>query len=79
MLYGIGWIIAAGTSVTRFVVITISLLITLVLGYIRFVRGRAMKAAPAAGAAEGLGDIEMRVTALEQRMDRAADAFRSNE
>src|SRR5207253_2576882 len=38
MLYGVGWIIATDTSVGRFAVMTIALLITLALGYVRFVR-----------------------------------------
>ncbi len=78
MVYGVGWSIATGISMARFVVISFSLAITLGLGYIRFVRGRASRTAPAGPAGttfEGLGDIELRVKALEERMDRAADAL----
>jgi hypothetical protein len=38
MLYGVGWIIATDVSKARFVVMAIALVITLALGYLRFVR-----------------------------------------
>ena len=43
MLYGTGWILWSGDSRARFWVMAFALLITLLLGYIRFVRGRAAK------------------------------------
>lgn len=77
MLYGVGWIAATDTSITRFLVITAALAITLGLGYLRFVR-RAVPIAAAAGpAAEGLSQIEERVRLLEGRMNEAARALRS--
>ena len=78
MVYGVGWIIATGTSIARFVVMTVALVITLALGYVRFVRGRKAKPAPAEGAAEGgsaVAGLESRVDALEKRMDDAAGAL----
>ena len=44
MVYGVGWIIATGTSIVRFIVMTIALAITLTLGYIRFVRTKDARA-----------------------------------
>jgi hypothetical protein len=81
MLYGVGWIVAAETSVTRFLVMTAALVITLGLGYVRFV-GRGTPPSAAAGpgvagvaASEGLLGIERRVQDLEKRVDEAAFAL----
>jgi hypothetical protein len=78
MIYGVGWIVATDSSVARFIVITVALAITLVLGYSRFVRGKAIPA-PSRGQAiaggEGLAEIQQRVQDLEERMDEAANAL----
>ena len=76
MIYGVGWIVATGTSYARFFVMTVALAITLVLGYIRFVWRRQLKAGQAgAGAAGGggivggdVGEIEARLAAIETRL-----------
>lgn len=54
MLYGVGWGIASGNSLTRFLVLLVALLVSLALGYLTFVRkqGRARRVSPEA-AAEG--------------------------
>lgn len=82
MLYGTGWVIATGTSQARFWVMTVALVITLALGYLRFVRERSQIAVvsdtAAAGGAE-LGDLEARVAALEERVSVAAAALRGDE
>jgi hypothetical protein len=78
MLYGVGWIIATDVSKARFVVMAIALAITLALGYLRFVRsGRTAEEKAGAGApdAEGLADMELRLRALEERMQEAARAL----
>jgi hypothetical protein len=75
MLYGVGWIIATDVSKARFVVMTIALAITLALGYVRFVRsGKAAadQTGAAAPDAEGMAGIEVRLRALEERMQEAA-------
>lgn len=78
MLYGVGWIIATDTSISRFLVMTIALAITLALGYVRFVRRRAV---PVLTAEEGptdassLADLERRLRDLEDRLDDAASAL----
>lgn len=76
MIYGVGWSIVSDTSTGRFLVMTVSLAITLALGYVRFVSRRE----PAPGAqrlpgGEGVADLEQRVRDLEQRLDDAAAAF----
>lgn len=87
MVYGVGWIIFSGESVARFGAIVFALAITIALGYLRFVRGKAyegrMPAAPAVGpgavALTGEGDIAAllaRLDALEARTAAAAAALR---
>ncbi len=75
MLYGVGWIIATDVSKARFVVMAIALVLTLALGYVRFVRS-GKKAAGDGGAAapdaEGLASMELRLRTLEERMQEAA-------
>lgn len=78
MLYGVGWVIASGTSTTRFIVMSFALLITLALGYLRFVRRRALAEAQdirAVAPGEGLSDLEQRVRTLEERLEQAATAL----
>lgn len=77
MLYGVGWILSTDTSVTRFLVMTAALLITLSLGYARFVRRRAAATAPSVdtGGGEDLDAIEARLRNLEERMNDAARAL----
>jgi hypothetical protein len=81
MLYGVGWIVVTDTSITRFLVMTAALVITLGLGYVRFVR-RGVSApvalASAEPASEGLAQIERRVRSLEERMNDAAHALGHN-
>jgi hypothetical protein len=40
MVYGVGWVIFSGNSVARFWVITLALVVSIGLGYLKFVRGR---------------------------------------
>ena len=78
MLYGVGWVIASGTSTTRFIVMTFALAITLALGYLRFVRRRASAATQPAGTPAPIGeltDLEQRVRTLEERLSQAASAL----
>jgi hypothetical protein len=78
MLYGVGWVIVSGTSATRFIVMTFALVITLALGYVRFVRRRAPAEARSGGATAPTGefaDLEQRVRTLEERMVQAATAL----
>jgi hypothetical protein len=80
MVYGVGWIIATDQTVTRFVVMTVALVITLGLGWVRFVRAgephQGVRRAGTAGDAD-LPEIERRLRDLEERMDEAAAALRS--
>ncbi|MBC8368193.1 hypothetical protein H8E52_12370 [bacterium] len=81
MLYGIAWIIATDTSVTRFLVMSAALLITLGLGYVRFVRqGNSSRGDLAQDRLEApeSTDMERRIQALETRLAEAALALGHN-
>lgn len=84
MLYGTGWVIFSGNSTARFVVIAFALAVAIGLGYVKFVRQRAAKAAGIAAASTGegalsqtgeIGDLGRRVAALEARSAAAAAAL----
>lgn len=78
MLYGVGWVIASGTSTSRFVVMTVALVITLALGYVRFVRRRASaqtRSGETAAFGGDLVELEQRVRTLEERLAQAATAL----
>jgi hypothetical protein len=78
MLYGVGWVIASGTSTARFIVMTFALAITLALGYLRFVRRRASAVSQAPGTStpvEELTGLEQRVRMLEEKLAQAASAL----
>ena len=77
MVYGVGWIAATDTSITRFLVISVALAITLGLGYLRFVRRGTHPATAEAPSGESLSQIEERVRRLETRINDAAKALRS--
>ena len=77
MVYGVGWIVATDTSVARFLVMTVALLITLVLGYFRFVRRRAVATETTGPDAPALADLSRRVQELEERLNGAASALAS--
>jgi hypothetical protein len=88
MLYGVGWGLASGNSVTRFLVLVAALAVSLVLGYLKFVRGRkpVADAEPVPGGAISTGqnppavggssaevaELSARVAALERRLAAAA-------
>lgn len=75
MLYGIGWVIATDSSVSRFWVLTFALVITLALGYIRFVRFGKSAGAMEEFKEESRGDLDRRVQSLEDRLGRVAEAL----
>jgi hypothetical protein len=78
MLYGSGWIAFTGTSIIRFLVMTAALMVTLVLGYVRFVRKGKMSPTTEGEQitkADDLKGIERRIRDLEVRMNDAAKAL----
>lgn len=83
MCYGVGMILATTTSVARFVVLTIALVITIGLGYLRFAR-RSVSVAPLARGADltvsptHLVDLTVRVEGIERRLDAVGRALASS-
>jgi hypothetical protein len=86
MLYGTGWVIFSGNSTARFVVVAFALIVAITLGYLKFVRDRAVASpgatiggAPAivAGVTDdaALAGLAGRVDALERRAAAAAAAL----
>jgi hypothetical protein len=75
MLYGTGWVIFSGNSTARFVVIAFALLVAIGLGYLKFVRGRAVPAETPTAAPGDTSALEERVAALEERAAAAAAAL----
>jgi len=83
MLYGTGWVIATGTSTSRFWVMTVALAITITLGYLKFVREkREVATGTAALMPDGtdatdaeVASLTARVEALERRAAAAAAAL----
>jgi hypothetical protein len=74
MLYGVGWMLNADSTILRFGVMTAALAITIGLGYLRFVRTGA-STPTAAGGGDGLSELERRVRDLEARVNSAAAAL----
>jgi hypothetical protein len=83
MIYGVGWVVFSGNSVTRFAVMAFALVVAIGLGYAKFVGRRARAAVPAVAApiassgagGAALAGLEARVSALEERAAAAAAAL----
>jgi hypothetical protein len=85
MVYGVGWVIFSGNSTARFFVILFALVVTLGLGYVKFVRQRRATAADSSGSAAApiddaqIAGLAERVSVLEARASAAAAALRGDE
>lgn len=80
MVYGAGWVVFSGNSVARFWVISFALIVSIGLGYMKFVRHRRRKEGvrleSSAPTDDGVLDaLAARVAALEQRASAAAAAL----
>ena len=76
MVYGVGWIISSEATVARFVVMTVALVVTLGLGYLRFVGRESGDVGGAAGApGPADGEMERRLSEVEDRLDRVAEVL----
>lgn len=72
MLYGAGWSVASGDSMLRFWVILFALAVTLLLGWLRFVRRPEDAPVPAGTPA---GELAERVARLERKLDALREAL----
>lgn len=80
MVYGAGWTIFSGTSTARFFVVAFALIVTIALGYAKFVRERkkttvSVESSAVGTPVAGLADLEGRVAMLEARTAAAASAL----
>jgi hypothetical protein len=79
MIYGTGWTFASGESQLRFWVTAFALMVTLGLGYVRFVRVRRATAAPvetSTSTSAALQEIEARIGRIEDQLDNVGRALR---
>lgn len=80
MVYAVIMSITAGQSLVRFFVILAALVVTVGVGYLKFVRGRATPArvpAAATGAA-GADELVGRLAAVERKLDAIGRALRAD-
>ena len=76
MIYAVGMTVSADSSILRFVVVAIALAVTIAIGYLKFVRGRA--AAATAGSvppADLTGEVGERLAAVERKLDALGRAL----
>ncbi|HMR49388.1 MAG TPA: hypothetical protein PKE40_09080 [Arachnia sp.] len=77
MVYAVGMAFAAGTSLLRFGVVTVALAVTIVIGYLKFVRGhRAARATAAPPSGGDVGELTERLAAVENKLDALGKALR---
>jgi hypothetical protein len=76
MLYGVGLILATGTSMARFIAIALALVVTLGIGYLRFVRrGGGLPVERPMAEAAVLNGLEARVQAIEAQLEGIRNAL----
>lgn len=67
MIYAVGMTVSADQSIWRFVVVAVALIVTIAIGYAKFVRRTA---APVAAAVDGVpADVAARLAHLERRFE----------
>ena len=77
MIYAVGMAFASDTGLLRFGVVAVALAVTIVVGYLRFVRGSrggAQVVPPAGGGTTG--EIEARLSEVERKLDALGKALR---
>jgi uncharacterized membrane protein len=72
MVYAVGWTVTAGQDVLRFVVVTIALVVTIAIGYLKFVRRRRTGSQPEPAAS---GELAERLAVVEAKLDAIARAL----
>jgi len=76
MIYAVGMTVSSNASVLRFVVVAIALAVTIAIGYLKFVRGRAAKAVGQPATGEGVpAELAERLAAVERKLDALGRAL----
>ncbi len=77
MIYAVGMTVSSTASVLRFVVVAVALAVTIAIGYLKFVRGRAAAAAAAGttASADVPGELGERLAAVERKLDALGRAL----
>ena len=75
MIYAVGMTVSSDASVVRFVVVAVALAVTVAIGYLKFVRGRAAKAGVAAAPETVAGELGERLTVVERKLDALGRAL----
>lgn len=75
MVYAVGMTVSSNASVLRFVVVAVALAVTIAIGYLKFVRGRAAADAGTAATAPVAGELGERLAAIERKLDALGRAL----
>ena len=75
MIYAVGMTVSSDASIVRFVIVAVALAVTVAIGYLKFVRGRAAKATGAATPQGELGELGERLAAVERKLDALGRAL----
>lgn len=79
MLYAVGMTFSTDTSLLRFGVVAVALAVTIVIGYLKFVRGHHGLGTISPGASQQSvpsGEVEERLAAVERKIDALGRALR---
>jgi uncharacterized membrane protein len=76
MVYAVVSAFVSDPGLLRFGVVTVALAVTIVIGYVRFVRGRGRAARPSTSSSEVPHDLADRLTAVEHKLDALGAALR---
>jgi uncharacterized membrane protein len=75
MIYAVGITVSSNVSVLRFVVVAIALAVTIAIGWLKFVRGRAAKAGVSAPPEAATSELGERLAAVERKLDALGRAL----
>ena len=76
MIYAVGMTVSSNASVVRFVVVAVALAVTVAIGYLKFVRKRAVQATGAAAPTDAAaGELGERLAAVERKLDALGRAL----
>lgn len=73
MVYAVGVTVSSEQNLLRFAVVAVALVVTIGIGYLKFVRGRKLAGVPVLPEA---GELVERLAAVEQKLDALGRALR---